>query len=141
MKKHLLGMIALFVLAFTQSACGPRPPKDNPQQHNEGVVQVLYFHGNQRCVTCRAIEKQCLELLDTEYAEAQKNGLLRFRSINFSDRENETTANRYEVTWSSLILDKDSQVVNLTDMAFRYAKSEPATFKVQLKQEIDKLLQ
>ena len=103
-------------------------------------MQVLYFHGSQRCATCRALEANTIELLETEYAQAQKNGKIVFKAIDFSEPEGEAVADHYEVAWSSLILDKDGTTVDLTDMGFRYARTEPETFKANLKQELDKML-
>ena len=108
---------------------------------NRKHFRSAYFHGKQRCITCRAIEMLTKEVLDSDFAEAQKSGKLVFKIIDISQKENKAIAEKYEVAWSSLILNKGGNVVNLTDMGFSYAKGQPEVFKAQLKEEITKLLQ
>ena len=65
-------------------------------------VEVLYFHGKQRCVTCKAIEKHTKEVVNTDLAELAKNGKLRFKEVDISTPEGERLAEKYRVSWSSL---------------------------------------
>ena len=146
MKKALLFLAALAVMAVAFAACGPSTNnkakvEKSEAQDEKGVVKVLYFHGAQRCATCVAIEEKTKELLQEAYVQAQQDGKVKFCPIDFSESEGEAIADSYEVAFSSLLLDKDGTVVNLTDMAFRYAHSEPETFNANLMAEIDKLLE
>ena len=138
--KKLIWVVTLFAMSLSLAACSQRQTRTEQNAADKGVVQVLYFHGSQRCATCRALEAKTIELLETEYAQAQNEGKIVFKSIDFSEPEGEAVADRYEVAWSSLILDKDGTTADLTDMGFRYARTEPETFKANLKQEIDKML-
>ena len=141
MKRWSIFAMALVVIVFCLSACGQTSGNNTKTESEKGVVQVLYFHGHQRCATCVAVEERTKEQLETEYFDAQKEGKLKFRAIDFSKSDGEAIADRYEVAYSSLLLVKDGNVVNLTDMGFRYARTEPETFKANLKAEIDKLLE
>ena len=141
MKRGSIFAMALVVIVFCLSACGQTNGNNAKAESEKGAVQVLYFHGHQRCATCVALEERTKELLESEYLAAQNEGKLKFRSIDFSESEGEAIADRYEVAFSSLLLDKDGTVVNLTDMGFRYARTEPESFKANLKAEIDKLLE
>ena len=69
-------------------------------------VEVLYFHGKQRCVTCKAIEKHTKEVVNTDLAELAKNGKLRFKEVDISTPEGERLAEKYRVSWSSLYVNK-----------------------------------
>ena len=138
--KKLIWVVTLFAMSLSLATCGQRQTRTEQNSHAKGVVKVLCFHGSQRCATCRALEAKTIELLETEYAQAQNEGKIGFKSIDFSEPEGEAVADRYEVAWSSLILDKDGTTVDLTDMGFRYARTEPETFKANLKQELDKML-
>ena len=138
--KKLIWVVTLFAMSLSLAACGQRQTRTEQNSPAKGGVKVLYFHGSQRCATCRALEAKTIELLETEYAQAQNEGKIVFKSIDFSEPEGEAVADRYEVAWSSLILDKEGTTVDLTDMGFRYARTEPETFKANLKQEIDKML-
>ena len=138
--KKLIWVVTLFAMSLSLATCGQRQIRTEQNSPAKGVVKVLCFHGSQRCATCRALEAKTIELLETEYAQAQNEGKIVFKSIDFSEPEGEAVADRYEVAWSSLILDKDGTTVDLTDMGFRYARTEPETFKANLKQELDKML-
>lgn len=35
-------------------------------------IEVLYFHGAQRCITCRAIEANTVALLDSLYSQEKQ---------------------------------------------------------------------
>ena len=69
-------------------------------------VEVLYFHGKQRCVTCKAIEKYTKEVVNADLAELVKNGKLRFKEVDISTPEGEKLAEKYRVSWSSLYVNK-----------------------------------
>ena len=138
--KKLIWVVTLFAMSLSLATCGQRQTRTEQNSPAKGVVKVLYFHGSQRCATCRALEAKTIELLETEYAQAQNEGKIVFKSIDFSEPEGEAVADRYEVAWSSLILDKEGTTADLTDMGFRYARTEPETFKANLKQELDKML-
>lgn len=106
-------------------------------------MEVLYFHGAQRCATCIAIERNAKELVESAYAEPLKSGKLVFRSVDISKEE--ALAEKYEVSWSSLILvdyDKNGKesVTNLTDFAFGNARNAPGKFKKGLSERIIKML-
>ncbi len=98
----LLAIISSFV------ACGnaQKQTETAATKTTENTLEVLYFHGKQRCITCRAIEMLTKEVLDSDFAEAQKSGKLVFKIIDISQKENKAIAEKYEVAWSSLILNK-----------------------------------
>ncbi len=136
MKKLLLalGLILFF------AGCGSTQSKPSQNTSENDALQVLYFHGKQRCVTCRAIETLTKEVLDKDFAKQTKSGKIVFKVIDISTAEGEKVADKYEITWSSLVLDYKGKVVNLTDMGFSYAKNEPETFKNELRTAINQLL-
>ena len=107
-------------------------------------VEVLYFHGKQRCMTCKSIEEQTKELLTGSLAEAVKTGQIVYRTVDISDKEGEKIADRYEVTWSSLFVnrwkDGQEQRNNMTEFAFSKATSDPEGFKAGLKEKIEILM-
>lgn len=47
-------------------------------------AEALCFHGKQRCVTCKAIEKYTQEVVN---ADLVKNGKLRFKEVDISCRD------------------------------------------------------
>ena len=142
MKKVFL-MVALCV---GMVACGNGNAKNESKaekQVKKDVVEVLYFHSKQRCATCMAIEKNTKELVESAFAEKLKNGGLVFKSVNIT--EEETLADKYEVSWSSLIIvDYDShgkeKVENITEFAFGNARTNPDNFKKGVAEQINKML-
>ena len=124
-------------LAVTGCAGSQKKEASNRQDNK---LQVLYFHGKQRCVTCRAIEDLTKEVVEKDYTDAFKNGAIQFTAIDFSEPEGEAIADRYEVAWSSLLLVKGDKVFDMTDAGFSMAKSHPEAFKSKLKEQIEKML-
>lgn len=78
-------------------------------------VKVYYFHGRQRCRACVMIQEIAKETVASNFSD---NDYVSFVEIDFSKRENEELADKYEVAFSSLIVAKDNEHVNLTNDAF-----------------------
>lgn len=132
-------LLLLVAVVFTLFSCGNGSSKkvqSTVETKQVDGVEVLYFHGKQRCITCSAIEKLTKEVVDS-----LKNDRVVMKIIDLSKSENEAMVNKYEVTWSSLILDRGGKVENLTEMGFGYAKSNPMEFKAKLLESINKMLQ
>lgn len=108
-------------------------------------VEVLYFHGKQRCMTCNAIEKLSKEVVDSLFAREVKAGKVVYRTIDISKKENEELANKYEVTWSSLFVNQwkegKESPHNMTDFAFTTATSSPDAFKEGVRKKVQELLE
>lgn len=144
MKKVML-MMAMCLGMF---ACGNSPAKSDPAtegQSQNDRVEVLYFHGKQRCATCMAIEKNAKDAVESQFADELKNGTVVFKSIDISKAENEQIAGKYEVTWSSLFVckwkDRKETYENLTEYAFANARKAPETFKNGLIEKVKTSLQ
>ena len=134
-------------MCFGLFACGNNNSKNDKATEEESkkdCVEVLYFHGKQRCATCMAIEKNAKEVLETQFAEELKNGTVVFKSIDISKDENEKIAAKYEVTWSSLIIsrwkDGKESHENLTEFVFDNARTAPDAFKSVVADKIRILL-
>lgn len=137
----------IFVAAFCLVSCGidsgnskqnteSTDPTETVQQPAADKVSVLYFHGKQRCIICRTIEKCAREVV-----AGMNPAQVEMRVIDISDDANSEIVEKYEVAWSSLILERGEQTIDLTDMAFRYAKNNPEEFNTLLKGEITKMLE
>ena len=138
MKK--LGILMMFSVAILAS-CGTGGTKQNEKQEAkveskaaDGVVTLYSFHTNKRCITCKAIEK-----LTREVVAEMNNDKIKLEILNLSDSWNDAIAEKYEVTWTSLIADNGTRN-DLTKMGFSYAKNQPEVFKAKLKEELTKML-
>ena len=143
MKRTLVLMMVSFILL----ACGEKMNAVTAKEQSGQVkdfVEVLYFHGKQRCVTCRSIEQNTKELLEAKFARQMKEGKVVYRVIDISKRENARMAEKYEVTWSSLYLvqhkDGKEKAENLTEFAFGHSRTQPEVFKRGLAEKINHAL-
>lgn len=107
-------------------------------------VEVIYFHGKQRCATCVAIERHAKEVVDTMFANEVKDGKVVFKIVDISTPEGEALADKYEVTWSSLFVNawKEGKEMrnNMTEFAFGNARKNPDAFKKCLSAQIRQAL-
>ena len=143
--KAMKNVLLILTLCVGMVACSGGKTKSvaENQQTKKDVVEVLYFHGAQRCATCMAIEKHTKALIESAYAEPLKSGKLVFRSVDITQEE--ALAEKYEVSWSSLILvdyDKSGKerATNLTEFAFGNARTASDKFKEGLSEQITEML-
>lgn len=142
MKKLLMTIAA----CCTMLSCG-HPGQTGgtaAQTQAKDRVEVIYFHSKQRCKTCMAIEKLTEELLQKQYARQMADSTLVYRNIDISQPEGEAVADKYEVTWSSLVVTRhrngQETAENMTEQAFATALGNPEAFTQQLASQIDSFL-
>ena len=143
MKRTLILMMVSLILL----ACGEKSNAVTVKEQSGKVkdfVEVLYFHGKQRCVTCRSIEQNTKELVEAKFARQMKEGKVVYRVIDISKKENARIAEKYEVTWSSLFLvqhkNGKEKAENLTEFAFGHSRTQPEVFKKGLAEKINQAL-
>ena len=129
MKRVLLSMVACMMALVMQAQ----------------RVEVRYFHGKQRCITCRSIEKCAKEVLDESFASQQKSKKISMKVFDISTEQGKLVAADHKVSFSSLFIvkiDKNGKEtrIELTRQGFQYAKRNPGEFKKILKEEITKAL-
>ena len=127
-------ILSITIAALVMVSCGSGTSKKQTATETKSadVTEVLYFHGKKRCITCNAIEKLTKEVVDS-----LSNDKIVMKVIDIT--QDEATADKYEITWSSLILDRGGKVENLTEMGFGYAKNQPALFKAKLTEVLTKI--
>lgn len=134
----------MLALCMGLTACQNGDAKKNELESQEDGVEVLYFHGKQRCATCVAIERETKAVVDGQFADAVESGALDMRVIDITKPENEAIADKYEITWSSLVVVKreggEEQAENLTKFAFANARSKPEVFRSELAAKISEWL-
>ena len=71
--------------------------------------------------------------MNTIFANELKNGTVVFKTVDISTPEGEKIADKYEVTWSSLFVNKwkdgKERRNNLTEFSFGNARNNPDRFK------------
>lgn len=143
MKRTLvLMMVSLILLAFGEKSNAVTVKEQSGKVKD--FVEVLYFHGKQRCMTCRSIEQNTKELLEFMFQRQMKEGKVVFRVIDISKKENARIAEKYEVTWSSLFLVQHKKgkekAENLTEFAFGHSRTQPEVFKKGLAEKVNQAL-
>lgn len=137
-------LLVIFALIIGLASCRNGENTANAKSPEHDRVEVIYFHGKQRCPTCLAIETNTQELVNNAFADEVKNGNLIFRIVDISTPEGEKIADDYEVTWSSLFVNKwkDGKETrnNMTDFGFGNAKNNPEGFKKGLAEKISESL-
>ena len=149
MKKFSIFVFGVLLASFSMSACS----FSNEEQKNEvtvevakegSVVEVLYFHGKQRCATCVAIENETKALMSGELASLVEEGRVVMKVIDITTDEGKSIANKYKVSYSSLFVvvkngDKE-KAEDLTRFAFANARNNPEEYREELKNMIMKSL-
>jgi hypothetical protein len=81
MKKSFFMMI----LCCTLMACSK--PTAAQESTMENGIEVLYFHTNQRCATCIAIEENAKSVVENLFAAQCANGDVVFRSVKITHNQ------------------------------------------------------
>ena len=140
MKKTLL--LALTIIITISGLYATTKAKKAKQ--TSPIVEVLYFHGKQRCATCIAVGNYAKEVVDQEFTNQKKAGLVKFKEIDISTPEGEKIADRYKVTWSALYVNQwkngKEQRTDLTSFAFENAREDTPAYKKRIRELITSLL-
>ena len=109
-------MVCLLSVCLALASCGMQGRSEKEIQTSDKAVvrnsevtakdhvEVLYFHGKQRCATCIAIENNTLAVMKENLSEQVKKGEVVFKVIDISKKENEKSAEKYEViSWSLFV--------------------------------------
>lgn len=130
----------LFVVIFFQTNSSFAVQSDDFFGVQESVtatdkVVVYYFHGDRRCVTCKAVGSVSQELVESKYKDNPK---VKFIEINIDESGNEDIVRKFRVTGSGLYVSNGVDNVNITAFAFQYAINNPDKLKNKLIQLINR---
>jgi hypothetical protein len=79
------------------------PPGADAKAPSTGVV-AYYFHGDFRCRTCLAIERQAHETITADFADELASGRLTWRALNVEQPGNEHFVEDFKLVTRSLVL-------------------------------------
>ena len=135
--KFLLIILALMTVL---TSCDRRENTASAKCTEIDRVEIIYFHGKQRCATCTAIENNTAEVVNTLFSKELKDGSVVFKTIDISTPDGEKLADKYEVTWSSLFVNSwnngEETRHNMTKFGFSNARNNPDEFKKGLADKI-----
>ncbi len=67
-------------------------------------VDVIYFHGNMRCPTCRRIEADAQEALQTQFTDRLARGEVSWQAINYEQPENAHYLEDYQLVAPTVVV-------------------------------------
>lgn len=124
----------LAVLSLTGCSASGAGKADDTLDEQVDHIEVIYFHGNMRCLTCRAIEKFAHETVDSLFKDEVNSEKVLFRVVSIP--ENEAMADDYQTTGSSLFVTsfingKETRK-NMTEFGFKTARKNHVLFQDSL---------
>ncbi len=137
MKKLLYTFVACLIL----SACG-QTEQNNSQGETLSViddakVQVYYFHGKQRCVTCLTVQEITEDTMNEVFGE---NHEVQYHEVDFTESANASLAEKYEIVFSSLVIASGENFRDITTDAFAMAIRNPEGLKAMIAAEVNGFL-
>ena len=114
---RLIPLMAFLILLFASTNAesadeqSPVTRKTAPAVDSRDSAQVqqiiaYYFHGKQRCVTCRKLESYSHEALLTGFEKQLKDSSVVWRVVNFQEKGNEHFVDDYELFSQALIISR-----------------------------------
>ena len=140
MKKLFIFLFIIELLLFSLGSCSAQGNQQTENSNKESTfekVQVYYFHGTRKCVTCKAIGQVSKELVENKYGDNKK---VEFIEIDYDVPGNEELVKKFEVASSGLYVYNGKDDINLTSFAFQYAKNDPNKLRKKLIKIIEKNL-
>jgi hypothetical protein len=80
--------------------------QQNQIEKPDNVLNVYYFRTNQRCVTCRKIEKYTRDVVESDYRSERKQGTVSFQMFNVVEKTNTHYIDDYKLVSKSVILSR-----------------------------------
>jgi hypothetical protein len=122
-------------------AAAPGSPT-NAEATRNGLV-VYYFHSNTRCPTCRSIESQAQETVETHFASQLSHGEVIWKIVNYEQPAAKPLAAKFEIQMPVVVLArmKDGQVEKWRrlDEVWATVGDKPA-FTKYVRGEIERML-
>ena len=133
--------ISLLMLLFVLNAIAFNNPQSNNNSSSDDntvktkKVEVYYFHGTRRCVTCIAVGEVSSELVKSKYGN---NPNVKFIEINIDEPGNEELVEKFQVSGSGLHVYNGKDIEDITAFAFLHARTNPDKLKNKLIELINK---
>ncbi|HPR61444.1 MAG TPA: nitrophenyl compound nitroreductase subunit ArsF family protein [Prolixibacteraceae bacterium] len=130
------GLSSVFAQCCSSAAAATAPCTEEVQQACTDVsnVEVIYFHATRRCATCNAVEEVTKEVLNDVYENK-----IKFTSIDREQDKKNKLIKKHKINGQTLLIIKGDKVVNLTNDAFMYARTNPEKLKEKLKETINSI--
>jgi len=114
----------------------------SPETAADGLV-VYYFHSNVRCPTCRSIETQAHDTIQTHFAPQLGRGEVVWKILNYEQPANKSLATRFEIQVPVVVLArmKGGQVQDWKRLDDVWALvDDKAAYTKYVREEVDRML-
>jgi len=138
--KNLIICLLIAAQSIGLTVYGQDPELPVTGQTENESIEVYYFHYTRRCATCQAVEDESLKALKELYPAEVESGKVVFTSVNLEKESNEALAEKLQVAGQSLLIVKGGEQINLTNDAFKYARSNPEKLTAIIKEKVDQFL-
>ncbi len=135
--KRIMNVIVVLFFVFGASSSANAIVANTENKAEVKQVDVYYFHGDRRCVTCKAVGAVAKSLVENRYGE---NAKVNFIEINIDEAGNEEIVEKFKVSGSGLLVYNGEKPLDITAYAFQYAIVNPDKLKNKLIQLIDRNL-
>ena len=96
-KINFLSFATLVMLLFTACNSEAQNTKQTSPSKADAKIEIIQFHSEHRCVTCKKIEELAKETLKSFPS-------IPFSLVNVDDKKNEKKAEQFEATGTALFL-------------------------------------
>ena len=124
-------------LIFTSCGQQTSQQSETTTQEIQSEVVVYYFHGAQRCRSCQAIEQIARNVVAENYTDPTQ---VQFVEVDITKKEFAELVEKYEIAWSSLVIEKGILYTNMTDKGFAMGLSNPEGLYSSIQEEINRYL-
>lgn len=108
-------------------------------------VDVIYFHMNQRCVTCLCFEEHINSVMEKYFSSALASGKLTYRVFNAQSPQNAEIAHKYGAVGSQLFVNTitggEDHIEDIANIWYWNCRNNPKGFDLNVKNTIEKQLQ
>ena len=112
-----------------------------PKTASVNRVDVIYFHVNQRCVTCLCFEEHVNNVINKYFNDAIKSGKLTYQVLNAQLPQNDEIAKKYQVVGSQLFINTITNGVDsIEDISKIWewnCRNNPQGFELKVKNAIE----
>src|SRR4030042_3929501 len=105
-------MLALFVF-MPVMACSAQTEKKDAKTGSSGKIEAYYFHFTARCMTCKTVEAQAKQNVETLYPELMKQGNISFQSVNLDEDAGKAVGDKMHIYGQTLLIVKGNPKTKL----------------------------
>lgn len=133
--KFSLFLMFLFTLTVGHTVSATENAKAETEVTVKKDVTVYYFHNARRCMTCKTLESEAKNAVESLYG-----GEVKFVAYNLEDATGKKKAVELGVNGQSLLIVGSDKKINITNEGFLNARTNPDKFRQIIKDKIDPLL-